>query len=232
MANSNINTGVNSLLTAAKYVREETLINGNQASQLDSLINAVMELTDHVNEYAAKIADRLAKGLSVERLQRWMESAKAKLTAAVESLREWLKAFKTDRPNVQIDIEDNTTPSNDTTMNEANNAQDYNHAANCLHIYLNNEGAIYTLYTTALINMAAKAIHNNATIKAYGEDAYCEDVAGLIRCNFRTADALDCAARLVQKYDRVTPTPADIETVKAKYVAYIIECAQYQVNNA
>lgn len=117
MNNSNINTGVNSLLAAANYVRNETLINGDQAAQLDSLTAAVSDLTAHVDDYAAKIANRIANGLNVERLQKWMKSAKEKLTAAVDALRAWLVDFKANRPNVKINIEAPTTPETETTTN-------------------------------------------------------------------------------------------------------------------
>lgn len=226
MANSNINTGVNSLLTAAKYVREETLINGNQAAQLDSLINSVVELTAHVNEYTARIADRIANGLNVERLQRWVESAKAKLTAAVESLREWLKAFKANRPNVAINIEDDeeSTPENDATINEANNnAQEHTHAAHCLSLYLNKTSEIYNRFTVPAIDRIAKAYKAGEMV--------CTDPEHFAKDVQEITPALQAAARLVQKYDGVTPTQKDIEAVKTDYVAYIIECAQYQVNN-
>ena len=110
-------TRVNSLLATANYVRNETLINGNQAAQLDNLTAAITELTARVNEYAARIADRTANGLNVERLQKWMESAKGKLTAAVDALRVWLVDFKANRPNVKIDIETPATPETETTTN-------------------------------------------------------------------------------------------------------------------
>ena len=218
------------LLAAADYVRNETLINGNQAAQLDGLVNAVIELTAHVEQYTAKIADRVANGLNVERLQKWMESAKVKLSAAVESLREWLKVFKANRPNVAINIDDDTTettPKNDTTMNEntTTTAQEYTHAAQCLYIYLMNESEIYNRYT-------APAIERLAKIQAPETFTYWHVMAGVVEDWDQVDNALQTAARLVQKYDLMTPTPADIEAVKANYVAYIIECAQDEVNNA
>ncbi len=45
-------------------------------------------------------------------------------------------------------------------------------------------------------------------------------------------EALKAAARLVRKYDHMKPTTADIEAVKADYVAYIIECAEYKAKQA
>lgn len=118
-----------------------------------------------------------------------------------------------------------STPKNDTTMTEnKNNVQEYSHAAAGLDIYVMNESEIYNRWTLAAIERAAKAYKAGEMV--------CTNPERFAKNAPEVGRALQAAARLVQKYDHMTPTPADIEAVKANYVAYIIECAQYEVNNA
>lgn len=110
-----------------------------------------------------------------------------------------------------------------TGVNSLPSAQEYTHAARCLDIYLMNESEIYNRYTVPAIELAAAGLQTKwmPNVIEHGKK-----MDGVIN------NALQAAALLVQKHDHMTPAPADIEAVKANYVAYIIECAQYEVNNA
>lgn len=44
--------------------------------------------------------------------------------------------------------------------------------------------------------------------------------------------AIQAAARLVKRYDHLTPTANDIEQVTRNYAAYIVDCAKYEIENA
>ena len=89
------------------------------------------------------------------------------------------------------------------------------HAAQCLDIYLHNTREIYDRYTVPAIDVCAKA----QTVKAPKMWEYIKQ-------------ALKVAARLVIKYDGISPTADDIKAVTANYVAYITECAEYNATTA
>lgn len=91
------------------------------------------------------------------------------------------------------------------------------HAAQCLDIYLHNDREIYERYTVPAVARLKQAYTNS---EYYNVDNFTE-----------INNALQAAARLVRKYDYLTPTASDIEQVKRDYVAYIIDCAQYEINN-
>ena len=55
-------TNVPNLLTAAAYVRNETIINGNQTAQLDAMIGQIKDLTTKIKA-AAAIIGIVAAGL-------------------------------------------------------------------------------------------------------------------------------------------------------------------------
>lgn len=116
----------------------------------------------------------------------------------------------------------NTTNIN-TGVNSLSEVQEYTHAARCLDLYLNNTSEIYNRFTVPAIELAAAGLRSNwmPNVIEHGKK-----MDGVIN------NALQAAARLVQKHDHMTPTAEDIAAVKANHVAYIIECAQYQVNNA
>lgn len=110
-----------------------------------------------------------------------------------------------------------------TGVNSLSTVQEYSHAAHCLKLWLDNTEDIYNRFTLPAIELAAAGLQTNwmPNVIEHGKK-----MDGVIN------NALQAAARLVQKHDHMTPTPADIAAVKANYVDYIIECAQYQVNNA
>lgn len=88
-------------------------------------------------------------------------------------------------------------------------------AAKCLTMYLDNTAEIYDRYTMPAIDACAKA----QTIKAPEMWEYIKK-------------ALKAAARMVIKCDHLTPTPSDIDQAARDYIAYIVECAQYENANA
>lgn len=98
---------------------------------------------------------------------------------------------------------------------ETNEFSELTHAGQCLDIYLNNTSDIYDRYTVPAIGACVKA----QTIKAPGMWEYIKQ-------------ALQAAARLVIKYDGISPTADDIKAVTSNYVAYITECAEYNAKNA
>ena len=124
MKANNTPANVSNLLTAAAYVRNETIINGNQAAQLDAMIGQIKDLTAKIEAVPAKIADLAAQGKekAVAMWERMAARYKAQFADAVAGLRAWLVDFKTNRPNVQINLDEpedpapatNNTP---TTMN-------------------------------------------------------------------------------------------------------------------
>ena len=62
MKTNNTPTNVATLLTAAAYVRNETIINGNQAAQLDAMIGLIKDLTAKIEAVPAKIAGLATQG--------------------------------------------------------------------------------------------------------------------------------------------------------------------------
>jgi len=98
------------------------------------------------------------------------------------------------------------------------------HAGQCLGIYLHNTASIYTAYTVPAINRVIKAIKAGEYVSTDPEHA-AKDIQ-------EVSPAMQAAARMVCKYDHLTPTAQDLEAVKANYVAYIIECAKYELQTA
>lgn len=99
--------------------------------------------------------------------------------------------------------------------NETTEFSELTHAGQCLDIYLHNTAEIYERYTVPAIEACVKA----SSVKT-------PEMWDHIK------QALKAAARLVIKYDSVTPTADDIKAVSANYVDYITECAEYQATNA
>lgn len=118
---------VANLLTAAAYVRNETIINGNQAAQLDAMTGLIKDLMTKIEAVPAKIADLAAQGKenAVAMWKRMAARYNAQFADAIAEIRAWLVDFKANRPNVQIDLdepEDHETPNPEpnntpTTMN-------------------------------------------------------------------------------------------------------------------
>lgn len=120
METNNTPANVANLLTVAAYVRNETIINGNQAAQLDAMIGQIKDLTAKIEAVPAKIADLAAqgKGKAVAMWERMAARYKAQFADVVAELRAWLVDFKANRPNVQINLdepEEPETPNPDNT---------------------------------------------------------------------------------------------------------------------
>ena len=117
------------------------------------------------------------------------------------------------------------TPST-TNANEINAPEfsELSHAGQCLDIYLHNTAEIYDRYTVP-------AIHR--VVRAFKAGEYVSDNAEQLTKNIQEiTPAISAAARLVRKYDHLTPTAQDIEQVTRNYAAYIVDCAKYEIENA
>lgn len=101
--------------------------------------------------------------------------------------------------------------------------KELSHAAQCMEIYVRNERDIYERYTVPAIECATK----NAQLagRFINWAAYPHIVADWDTVN----GAIQAAARMVKKYDGMKPTAEDIETVRAGYVADIIDKAKYEI---
>lgn len=114
--------------------------------------------------------------------------------------------------------------------NETTEFSELTHAGQCLDIYLMNTAEIYERYTVPAINAVVKAMRNNEKSGARLDD---ETAFGNLvfwtSWQPGTKKALQAAARLVERYDHLTPTAKDIEQVKRNYAAYIVDCAKYEI---
>lgn len=241
MTTTSINTGVNSLSAAIATEIENgvTLYEFNSEAETEA---AVMECVEKgikfnttgrrslvIYQPAPAVAETYSVTYGAEEIAHFDDESDARKFAEGEAMAE--KTIlrvrrKSDNGVIAVyDFTETTTHSNDTTMKEETNApQEYSHAAHCLDVYLNNTAEIYNRFTVPAIDRIAKAYKAGEMVCADPEH-FAKDVQEI-------APALQAAARLVRKHDHMTPTPADIEAVRADYVAYIIECAQYEVNNA
>lgn len=113
MKTNNTPANVATLLTAAAYVRNETIINGNQAAQLDAMIGQIKDLTTKIEAVPAKIAALAAQGKekAVAMWKRMATRYQAQFADAVATLRAWLVDFKAHRPNVQINLDESEDPA-------------------------------------------------------------------------------------------------------------------------
>lgn len=108
--------------------------------------------------------------------------------------------------------------------NETTEFSELTHAGQCLDLYLHSTAEIYERYTVPTIKRVTHAI------KA-GE--YVSDKAGQLAKDIQEiTPAIQAAARLVKKYDRMAPTAKDIERVTRNYAAYIVDCAKYEIETA
>lgn len=119
---------------------------------------------------------------------------------------------------------DNNTP--DTMNTETNTVEfsDLSHAGQCLDIYLHNTAEIYQRYTVPAIARVVNAYTAGECVSVNPEQL-AKDIQEI-------TPAVNAAALLVKKYDRMTPTAKDIEQVTRNYVACIIDNAKYEIENA
>lgn len=230
MKTNNTPTTVSNLLTAAAYVRNETIINGNQAAQLDAMIGLIKDLTTKIEAVPAKIAGLATQGKekAVAMWERMAARYQAQFADAVATLRAWLVAFKANRPNVQIDLDEPEDP--EPATDTAPEFSQLSHAAQCLDIYLHNTAEIYNRYTVPAINAVVEAVRRNGW--QLPKDEAIKNLTFWTSWQPGTKKALQAAARLARKYDHLTPTAQDIEQVTRNYAAYIVESATFEIKNA
>lgn len=250
MSNSaNINTGVNSLSNikgSAKHIAVR-IINAMNEDKDPSMCHTFAALTDgakaialqaghYSNTYVrgnANCMDVTAAAQELEAKAAANVSRKLRKidhAAAVAFLAEYIRRWRNEvakeptpaAPETETTTNTATAMTTTDTANNVATAYEETHTARCLDIYLKNTADIYERYTLPLIEAAKNYVDLN-------------DKASLMELFTNVPNvtrALQAAARLVQKYDHMTPTAADVEFVKANYAAYIIECAQYEVTNA
>lgn len=123
----------------------------------------------------------------------------------------------------------NTGVNTPSTMN-ANETVEFGeltHAGQCLDIYLHNTAEIYERYTVPAINAVVEAVKRNGW-QLPKEEAI-NNLTFWTSWQDGTKKALQAAARLVKKYDHLTPTTQDVEQVTRNYAAYIVDCAKYEI---
>ena len=104
------------------------------------------------------------------------------------------------------------------------------HAAKCMEIYVRNEREIYERYTLEAVAAVVEAKRKNdmSNARLDNETAW-HNLAFWISWQPVTKKAIQAAARLVCKYDQITPTAADIEEATKIYADDIIDKAKYQI---
>lgn len=122
-------------------------------------------------------------------------------------------------------------PTNTPTTMDANETTEFSelsHAGQCLDIYLHNTAEIYKRYTVPAIEDTAKSFRYRNGAK-YTADEYWGVLERTAEDMHAVKNALQAAARLVKKYDHMTPTAKDIEQVTRNYAAYIVDCAKNEI---
>lgn len=126
-----------------------------------------------------------------------------------------------------------STINNKMNANETTTVCEFSeltHAGQCLDIYLHNTREIYERYTVPAINAVVEAVRSNGW--QLPKDEAIKNLTFWTSWQPGTEKALQAAARLVRKYDHLTPTAQDIEQVTRNYAAYIIESATFEIENA
>lgn len=125
----------------------------------------------------------------------------------------------------------NNTPAtmNATEIN-ATEFSELSHAGQCLDIYLHNTAEIYDRYTVPAIAAVVESVRLNGW--QLPKDEAIKNLTFWASWQPGTKKALQAAARLVRKYDHLTPTAQDIEQVTRNYAAYIVDCAKYEIETA
>ncbi len=130
--------------------------------------------------------------------------------------------------NAIVSIIDNTPAT--MNANETTEFSELTHAAQCLDIYLHNTSDIYNRYTVPAINAVVEAVKRNGW--QLPKDEAIKNLTFWTSWQDGTKKAMQAAARLVKRYDHLTPTAKDIEQVTRNYAAYIVDCAKYEIENA
>lgn len=105
--------------------------------------------------------------------------------------------------------------------NETTEFSELTHAGQCLDIYLHNTIDIYNRYTVPAIKRVTRAIKAGEYVS--------DNAVQLAKDIQEITPALQAAARLVKRYDHLTPTAKDIEQVTRNYATYIVDCAKYEM---
>lgn len=121
---------------------------------------------------------------------------------------------------------ENNTPST-MDANETTEFSELTHAGQCLDIYLHNTAEIYERYTVPAINAVVESVRRNGW--QLPKDEAIKNLTFWTSWQDGTKKALQAAARLVKKYDHMTPTAQDIEQATRNYAAYIVDCAKYEI---
>lgn len=125
---------------------------------------------------------------------------------------------------------DNTPLTMNANETKAPEFSELTHAGQCLDIYLHNTREIYERYTVPAINAVEEAVKRNGW--QLPKDEAIKNLTFWTSWQPGTKKALQAAARLVRKYDHLTPTAKDIEEVTRNYAAYIVESATFEIENA
>lgn len=149
-------------------------------------------------------------------------------TDPTEWMLDYCRAFAASKMNntPETPNPENTTPST-MNANETTEFSELTHAGQCLDIYLHNTAEIYDRYTVPAINAVVEAVRRNGW-QLPKEEAI-KNLTFWTSWQDGTKKALQAAARLVKKYDHLTPTAKDIEQVTRNYAAYIVDCAKYEI---
>lgn len=124
-----------------------------------------------------------------------------------------------------------TEPTPETmNANETTEFSELTHAGQCLDIYLHNTSEIYNRYTVPAITAVVEAVKRNGW--QFPKEEAIKNLTFWTSWQGGTKNALQAAARLVKRYDHLTPTAKDIEQVTRNYAAYIVDCAKYEIENA
>lgn len=122
---------------------------------------------------------------------------------------------------------DNTPATMNANETKAPEFSELTPAGQLLEIYLNTTREIYDRYTIPAINAVVEAVRRNGW-QLPKEEAI-KNFMFWTSWQDGTKKAVQAAARLVKKYDHLTPTAQDIEQVTRNYAAYIVDCAKYEI---
>lgn len=100
--------------------------------------------------------------------------------------------------------------------------KELSHAAQCLEIYVRNDREIYERYTMPSVRRLVK-------LQAPETFTMWHVMQGVVIDWDAVDNAMSAAARIVRKYDHISPTAADIEAATKIYAADIIDKAKYQI---
>lgn len=143
---------------------------------------------------------------------------------------DYCRAFATSKMNHTPETPNPDNTPSTMNANETTEFSELTHAGQCLGIYLHNTSEIYNRYTVPAITAVVEAVKRNGW--QLPKDEAIKNLTFWTSWQDGTKKALQAAARLVKKYDHMTPTAKDIEQVTRNYAAYIVDCAKYELEIA